>query len=545
VKRRITVTPGGRYFQVEDGQGGAESFFPSGHNFLTAAKDDQDLRLAAELGENVIRIWPDAGLSGKYDVERLGLIFDGAARHGLWVLLTIFDAGPLTDLYSGRCRFLASKDTMFNGLCSRPEEVFTNPKAMTLFKERLGEFLDRWGDRDNIFGWEFNQMDGVYTVAEERVTAWVEDVIAFIKNYEEKRWGVTRPCGVSSFDPFPTWDLFYNGAGVDFLAGHAYTDSVKSPLNSVDGALHTAVGCRYALTRSRRPKPYLDTESGPMAHVFDWILPRPPQSLMDELYGNMIWAHVAAGGAGHSMFIPVSDQLRHPTSDRRGSAIANRLSPGQAERLKVLLAQVAGTDWRAFDPVDAAATGEISAGDWGGWVLATRDRRTGLTFGYLLQDTRLSDAAAVVRAALDEKGPCGPEDYNRRLFSLDVWMGFVRQANLELTSFFTHEQLGVIVRASREDNHIYPYACVKVDEILAKMKAVTRWDASLANLVQAESGQVAPSLRFSGYPAARFEVSWVDPAGGQILRADQVNGPDMTLTAPRFGRSLAFKVSPV
>jgi hypothetical protein len=37
----------------------------------------------------------------------------------------------------------------------------------------------------------------------------------------------------------------------------------------------------------------------------------------------------------------------------------------------------------------------------------------------------------------------------------------------------------------------------------------------------------------------------VDPAGGQILRADQVNSPDMTLTAPRFGRSLAFKVSPV
>ena len=282
-----------------------------------------------------------------------------------------------------------------------------------------------------------------------------------------------------------------------------------------------------------------------MAHVFDWILPRPPQSLMDELYGNMIWAHVAAGGAGHSMFIPVSDQLRHPTSDRRGSAIANRLSPGQAERLKVLLAQVAGTDWRAFDPVDAATTGEISAADWGGWVLATRDRRTGLTFGYLLQDTRLSDAAAVVRAALDEKGPCGPEDYNRRLFSLDVWMGLVRQANLELTSFFTHEQLGVIVRASREDNHIYPYACVKVDEILAKMKAVTRWDASLANLVQAESGQVAPSLRFSGYPAARFEVCWVDPAGGQIPRRDQMSGPEFTLTAPRFGRSLAFKVSPV
>ncbi len=540
---RVGIAGNQRYFQLEDANGRVRPFFPSGHNFLSAPKDDQDVAFAASLGENVLRIWPDAGMTGRYDEQRLDLIFDAAAKHGLWLICTVFDAGPLTDLYSGRCRFLASGDTMFNPVCERPEDVFTNPAALETLKERLGFFLERWGSRDNIMAWEFNQMDGVYSAPEEAVTEWTTKVIAFLREWDEKKLGRARLVGVSSFDPFPSWDLFYNGAGVDFLAGHAYTDSVKSPVNSVDGAVHTGLGCRYALSRSRKPKPYLDTESGPMAHVFDWVLPRPPQTLIDELFGNMVWVHVAAGGAGHSITIPVSDrELRHPASGRRGSVIWNRLSPGQAQRLKALLAAVDGIDWVAWDPVDAATGGLVWAEPWEGWLFATSDRLTGETVGFLLQDTRKADAASTLRAAMEESGPCGPDDYNRRLFALDVWMWMARHVNLELTSYFTREQLGVIVRKTGQDNTIYPVACVKVDEILRKMKDVTRWDAALGKALEATAERVSPSLSFRGYPVGSYELTWVAPDSGQAVRTDRFTGPGADLKAPSFGRGLGFRI---
>jgi mannan endo-1,4-beta-mannosidase len=229
-------------------------------------------------------------------------------RTGLCLLIVFWDT---FHLFLGWDRHpYARPGSGFDG----PGSFCTSPAALEVQKARIAFFVDRWGGSPAIFGYElFNELHPAWGGQPGDQYRWVTEVARFVRERETARWGRRHLLTVSSFggNPFPEYqDLVFCHPALDFASTHVYAfGAVDNPQNTIDCALVMRDAVAFAVSRMREPRPYTDTESGPI-HRFMDLGETLPEAFDDEYFHNMSWAHLATGGAGGGMRWPFRDPHR-------------------------------------------------------------------------------------------------------------------------------------------------------------------------------------------------------------------------------------------
>ncbi|HEY3413819.1 MAG TPA: hypothetical protein VGM51_12315 [Armatimonadota bacterium] len=301
-------------------------------------------------------------------------------RHGLTVLISPWDTFWINQPWS------ASPYNRANGgPCADPHDFIVNPEARNWQKARLRFMIDRWGASPAIFAIDLlNEHDIWWGASSAERKAWVDDIAAYTRAYELKKWGRAHMLTVSSAAAEPKGliaDSVYRNPLFDFATTHLYyAGTVNDPKNVVDPAVSVNHGVRYAQEQSADGRPYTDSESGPIDR---WI---PQQAFDDEVFHHMSWAHFASGGAGAGMRWP----YRQPHS----------LTPVMLRSLRSI-AQVANRlDWKRLSPRSADA--RLSTKYNGILLMGSGDARQAIVWA--LHDTRVHSSINVSGASVALSG---------------------------------------------------------------------------------------------------------------------------------------------
>lgn len=177
-----------------------------------------------------------------------------------------------------------------------------------------------------------NEIDLYWGSTPQEIHDYITEMATFIREREMALWGKTHLLTVSSATPTPENDLgqiIYNHPLLDFANTHLYVgQGISNPIDSVECADEMINGVRLSLQAIHQPRPYLDTESGP---IYEWI----SDLHMDKAYHhNMSWAHLMAGGAGSGMRWPYTDP--------------HWMLPEFRENLRALACFATAVDWANF-----------------------------------------------------------------------------------------------------------------------------------------------------------------------------------------------------
>jgi mannan endo-1,4-beta-mannosidase len=322
----VRVAPGGRSFVTEDG----EPFLVIGHNEalpwpplrpLLGRRDlpavESYLTFLAAQGVTVLRIMLE-------DCEEAAWFFEDPAdrprpeavqmwddlialceRTGLRLLVVLWDT---FHLFLGWSRHpYARPGSGFDG----PGSFCVSPSAFEVQTQRVAFFIDRWGGSPAVFGYDlFNELHPAWGGQPGDQYRWVTEMARFVRERELARWGKSHLLTVSSFggNPFPEYqELVFCHPALDFASTHVYAfGAVDNPQNTIDCALVMRDAVAFGVSRMREPRPYTDTESGPI-HRFMDLRETLPEAFDDEYFHNMSWAHLATGGAGGGMRWPFRD----------------------------------------------------------------------------------------------------------------------------------------------------------------------------------------------------------------------------------------------
>ncbi|MCX7018596.1 MAG: cellulase family glycosylhydrolase [Candidatus Sumerlaeota bacterium] len=323
------IRPAGRYFQTEQG----EPFIVIGQNdapgwpYLDAiwskppAEADKIagdyLRRLEESGVNTIRIFAEYPVMGMHlqnpdgslveeNWQKLDRLFYLADRHGIYILL-----GPWDPFWVER----TWKDYPMNAARGGPmkdvSEFFTSPQARVQQRERLRQFALRFGGRRNLLAWEIlNEADLWWHPTPQKVTPWFSEMAAWIRECELNRWGTAHMVAASAGtpNPKPEWrEFFYRNPNMDFVSTHMYYLGVADPAagNPTDAIIHVREGMKFQYAQiGQPPRPFLETESGPIEQYVIRNEGPPPRKLDEEVYHHVSWALLAAGGAGQALRWP-------------------------------------------------------------------------------------------------------------------------------------------------------------------------------------------------------------------------------------------------
>ncbi|MBL8160402.1 MAG: cellulase family glycosylhydrolase [Anaerolineae bacterium] len=346
----ISVAPNGRYFVDEAGQG----FLVIGQNdgvpwpgLVTLLND-----LSREATENYIRDLRAHGITVsrimmEYSQEEYTYLENPvgtfsepvvkfwddfialAEEHGLYLLLTPYDT-----FWQARNWGRYPYNGELGGPCATPNDWLTARPCIDAHKARWRFILDRWGGSPNIFAWDImNEIDIWWSATTDEIRAYIDEMAAFIRDYEMQRWGRTHLLTVSSAAAIPEGELgriIYQHPLLDFANTHLYIGpDIKSPDDPVGAGPMMAGGVTLSLQSIDEPRPYMDTESGPIDR---WIA--DPQ-FDAEYHHNMSWAHLAAGGAGSGMRWPYTTP--------------HWILPEMRDNLLALARFAAAVDWANFD----------------------------------------------------------------------------------------------------------------------------------------------------------------------------------------------------
>ena len=322
----VRVAPGRHYFMTGDGS----PFLLLGHNDaicwpnLAPLREPggrdavlSHLRMLAAHGVTVLRLMLEYGEDGDWFFEDpAGCPLPQAVRYwddliglceqaGLRLLLAFWDTFHLSvrwDLHP----------------YSRPGSGFdapgcfcTSKTARAVQKERLRFCLERWGGSPAIFGYDLlNEMHPAWGGDPEEQHRWIAEMADFVRRVERERWGHTHLLTVSTFGGLPEeayQDLILRHPALDFASTHVYEfGRIDNPVNTIDGALAMQDAVRFALASMREPRPYTDSEHGPI-HLFMDHKRQLPEAVDAEYFHNLAWAHLASGGAGGGMRWPFRD----------------------------------------------------------------------------------------------------------------------------------------------------------------------------------------------------------------------------------------------
>lgn len=318
----ISVAPAGRYFVDENGTGflvigqndavswpGLSTLF---YNSTSEATENYIKDLRAH-GITVSRVMIEYAQEPSSYFERpigtfvpeMVAFWDNfiqlAEKHGLYLLLTPYDTFWQAENWEQYPYHVNQ-----GGPCEFERDWLTKRECIDTQKNRWRFILDRWGGSPNIFAWDImNEIDIWWNASDNEIQAYVDEMAAFIREYELEKWGRTHMLSVSSAAAVPDGRLgrvIYQHPALDFANTHLYIGpAIKAPLDPIDAGPLMGGGVLLSLEAITDDRPYFDSESGP---IDNWI----ESPVFDQEYHhNMSWAHLAAGGAGSGMRWPYSN----------------------------------------------------------------------------------------------------------------------------------------------------------------------------------------------------------------------------------------------
>jgi len=397
----LRVADSKRYLQFEDGTpfvmiGANESMtWPDMDGaYLNAnpARTEAYFQMLREHGVNTIRVMAEYSQDGQHNLEQpLGTfdplmvaywdqIFQLAEKYDIYVLLTPWDTFWMNENWG-----INPYNAANGGPAQSKHDFLTSPQVMEAQKNRFRFLIDRWGGQKNLLAWEImNEMDMWWEATPTEIKAWIDEMSTFVKTYEQQKWGKTHMITASTAKAVPDGvlgEVVFNHPNLDFANTHLYAEpAVNNPTNAIDAAISFQQDILGAQTMMKTPKPYTDTESGP---ITSWITDR---DLDHEYFHNMSWAHLMAGGAGFGMRWPYLEP--------------HTLTETMRDYQQAMAAFARTVDWSKFAShnlheelrVDQANVLPFGSGDGKQAIV------------WLLQDTRTREASTIQKAHVTVQG---------------------------------------------------------------------------------------------------------------------------------------------
>jgi len=321
----VRVSAGGRYFAHADGR----AFVPIGanHNLdwpeleesnplgpvYDPARTDRWFARLHESGVNVIRLMAETPPSGNLE-EKVGTfrpehviwldhVFEAARKHDVKLWITPYDT-----FWMSLRRETSPYWHENGGPIDLPIDFLTKPEIIEAQERRMKFLIDRYGNSGTVFAWEImNEIDLWWGASPEQIKAWTDQMAAFVRGYEHKKWGRNHMLTISFADAEPKGlnaETAFRRPDLDFATMHLYLGASRGPHagQAYQAGVDFASGVTYARGQVRDNRPVLDGESGPIDH---WIA---ESGLDDEVFHQMSWQHLMAGGAGPGTRWP----YRHP-----------------------------------------------------------------------------------------------------------------------------------------------------------------------------------------------------------------------------------------
>ncbi len=260
---------------------------------------DEWFSALAKSGVNLVRIWMAPwrfGIEwrelGRYDLAeawRLDYVVKLAERYNMYIVLCLINHGQFSTIANPQW-----DNNPYNarrgGPLSKPEEFWTNEKAIELFKRRLRYIVARWGYSPNILAWElWNEVDLTdnYMHVRERVAQWHREMARYLKSIDPYKRMVTTSFADPNLDP-----LIWRLEEIDLITIHKYGPA--GFINIADNS--------YELVRRVKEeygKPVILAEFG-----VDWRWEGEPYYYKDREGAGLhdgLWATLMAGSPSTGM----------------------------------------------------------------------------------------------------------------------------------------------------------------------------------------------------------------------------------------------------
>jgi hypothetical protein len=290
-----------RYFEFEDGT----PYFAIGENVCwyrgQTGLTDYDLWFGhlAENGANFARIWMpywafgiEWGPKGVYRLDRateLDYVLRLAEEKGIYLKLCLENFRQWKD---GPNPY----DAANGGPCTNEMDIFTQPEAKRMFRNRLRYIVARWGYSPNVMGWElWNEINCVkgYQDDPQAVVDWTDEMCTYLKQIDPWRHLTTNSLGSCFVD-----DRYWELPVVDWAQVHGYyyfSDEMKR--EAVDMAAFVP---KWLGRISQHGKPAMFAE-------FGLTLEKPDvrEMCMKDTQGvhlhNGMWSAAMSGSCGGAM----------------------------------------------------------------------------------------------------------------------------------------------------------------------------------------------------------------------------------------------------
>jgi len=297
-----------RYFAFDNGT----PYFAVGENVCTWRKGVADYdtwlpRLGA-VGGNYARIWMwghcfgiEWGRPGHYRLDHawaldhaLGL----AEEHGIYVKLCLEAwrgfGGPRSFVRDGVLHPYAKRN---GGPCEREMDVFTDPEARRMFRNRLRYVVARWGCSTHILAWEFwNEINCVwgYRGRSQDMIDWSAEMAACLRKTDPWRHLVVNSLGSFQLD-----DRLWKLPGIDFAQVHGYWHPTLAASKEMGKDMAELVPHWIAKIRGFG-KPALFAEYGLVNPTWGHS-PRADEDTEGVHLHNGLWSSTMAEAAGTAM----------------------------------------------------------------------------------------------------------------------------------------------------------------------------------------------------------------------------------------------------
>lgn len=163
--------------------------------------------------------------------RRWDMIFDEAEKNGVYVQMCLQHHGQYTAQTDPNWR-----DNPYNtangGFLARPQDFFTDAKAIALTKAKYRYIVARWGYSDHLLAWElFNEVQNIGEAHEhfEDVVNWHRQMAAYLRGSDPNRHLVTS-------SNTPPGEALQKGVAFDFDQAHAYIPDVITLFATTDTA---------------------------------------------------------------------------------------------------------------------------------------------------------------------------------------------------------------------------------------------------------------------------------------------------------------------
>ena len=297
-----------RYFAFDNGT----PYFAVGENVCTWRKGvtDYDMWFPAlgKVGGNFARIWMwghcfgvEWGKPGQYRLDHAWALDHAMAlaeKHGIRVKLCL----EAWRSFDGRGSFVKAGvlhpySKRNGGPCEREMDVFTDPEAKRMFRNRLRYVVARWGYSTHILAWEFwNEINCVrgYHDRSQDVMDWTAEMARYLKATDPWRHLV-----VNSFGSFLVDDRMWSMPEVDFAQVHGYWHPTHKASKEMGKDMAEFVPFWIGKIR-HYGKPALFAEYG-LVNPRWGLSPRADDDKEGVHLHNGLWSSVMSGAAGTAM----------------------------------------------------------------------------------------------------------------------------------------------------------------------------------------------------------------------------------------------------